>query len=142
MITSKRYTFHHILFRQEELTFAEDGEVREIFDQIAVLSSPERSIAGLLEAVYMNGIARKIFGIILKPYEPTFLHALWNRFWCWYHGCPRDGGSIIGALKNSEVMEVLSDFFVLNTSWMSAFSGIVNRLVSASDGKNTKAVNG
>lgn len=130
MNTIKHYRFKNILFTQEELTFGEDGKVREILCRIAALTSPQAKVGDLLESIYTEGLAEELFAVILKPNNATIVHRLWNRFWSWRHKIRPEGRSVISHLRNSQVMEVLSDFFVLNTIWMNGFAGLAGVSVS------------
>lgn len=122
----KRYTFHHIHLQQEELTFGEDGQIRGILAKIAALTNQNSTVGEILDAIYTAGIAEELFAVILKPREPTPLHMVWNKFWAWKAGVTVCGDSIIAILKNSQIIEVLADFFVLNTTWMQSFTAIAS----------------
>ena len=124
----KLYIFHGIRYKQEELTFAQDGIVRELLVRIAGSTGPNATLGEWLDAVLREQIAESLFEIILKPHEPTLLHRWGNRCRLWRKGIAPGGRGILPHLHNSQVAEVLADFFDLNTSWMSGFSGIVNAL--------------
>jgi len=125
MTLIQRYTFKNILFLQEELTYAEDGKVKKCLERLAGIFSGQITLADALATIYDEGIAGELFAVILKPNNGTIFHKLWNRFWAWKHGVNlsnvgdvKSREPIIAFLKNSEIMEVLADFFVLNTNWM------------------------
>jgi hypothetical protein len=114
-----------MLYKQEELTYAEDAAVKNCISKLAEITSGNISLVDALGKIYDAGVAEELFGIILKRHEPTIFHRGWNFAWAQYHGInlsPQLPGikskPVISILKNSEVMEVLADFFVLNTSWM------------------------
>ena len=57
----RRYTFRHMLFRQEELTFEEDGKVREIVAKIAEFAGPGAKLGQVMDTVCTSGIAEELF---------------------------------------------------------------------------------
>lgn len=113
----KTYSIKHTLWYQEELTYEEDGRAKEVLKKLeAAFDGQEKHFGQILETLYDAGVVPDLFKVILKPYQPTPLHALWNRFWArWYH---IDRNRIIGVMKNSEIAAVVADFFLFNTSWM------------------------
>lgn len=119
----KRYSIKRTLWFIEELTYEEDGRAKELLKKIEeAFQGEEKTLGVILEKVYDSGVVPDLFTIILKPYQPTFLHALWNAFWARHHHLDRSNiKQLVGVMKNSEIGAVLSDFFLLNTSWISSW---------------------
>jgi hypothetical protein len=139
MKTIKRYTFRHMLFKQEELTYEEDAKVKKCISQLAELTSGNNNLIDALCKVYDSNVAEELFDVILKPYNVTLFHKIWNLFWSEYYGIRLDHNSansekkpVITLLKNSEIMEVLADFFVLNTNWMKGLENLEIASISRS----------
>ena len=109
----KRYSIKRTLWFIEELTYEEDGRAKELLKKIEeAFQGEEKTLGVILEKVYDSGVVPDLFTIILKPYQPTFLHALWNAFWARHHHLDRSNiKQLVGVMKNSEIGAVLSDFF-------------------------------
>lgn len=116
----KRYSIKRTLWYQDELTYEEDGRAKEILKKLEELfQGDDRSFGSILEKAYDAGLIPDLFKIILKPYQPTILHALWNAFWArHYHLNLSNIPELVGVMKNSEIGLVGRDFFLLNTSWI------------------------
>jgi hypothetical protein len=128
-----------MLFKQEELTYGEDAKVKKCITQLAEITSGNISLVDALGKIYDSGVAEELFGVILKLYEPTIFHRAWNFVWSKYYGIDlnhRESGKkkkpAIAILKNSEVMAVLADFFVLNTNWMKGLENLKQASASRS----------
>jgi len=113
----KRYSIKRTRWYQDELTYEEDGQAKECLKKLEeAFQGDEKTFGIIIEKVYDSGVIPDLFKVILKPYQPTILHALCNAFWSrWYH---LDRTQIVKVMKNSEIGVVVSDFFLLNTSWM------------------------
>lgn len=139
MKTIRRYTYKRIFFKQEELTYAEDSLVKKHLARLAEIAAGNVSFAEAIGKIYDEGIAVDLMAVILKPHEPTPFHTIWNYLWAKIHNVSRSNMSesdgtkpIIHLMKNSEILEVLADFFVLNTSWMKGLEGLEQASVSGS----------
>jgi hypothetical protein len=131
----KRYIFKHIFYCQHELTYGEDILVKEILGELAETISGDIKFGEAIERLIEKKIPPRLMAIILKPYQPTIIHGLWNAFWLGRYKLTSD--EIINKMKNSEVMEVLGDFFLLNTKWMNGSGNIVPGLASFLPPKTT-----
>ncbi|MFI5250797.1 MAG: hypothetical protein ACHQQQ_00070 [Bacteroidota bacterium] len=128
-----------MFFRQEELTYAEDAQVKKCISKIAEISSGNVTLFDVIGSIYDTGLLEELFAVILKPDHRTKFHQIWNWWWARYYGItlhpeiPMNGRKpIIGLLKNSEIMEVLADFFVLNTNWMNGLENLKQVSISGS----------
>jgi hypothetical protein len=113
----KKYSIKRMFFYQDELTYEEDGLAKESLKTFeAAFDSEQKQFGQIIEKIYNSGVVPDLFRIILKPYQPTFVHKLWNAFWARYYHLDRS--QIVRTMKNSEIAAVIGDFFLLNTSWM------------------------
>lgn len=101
----------------EELTYEQDGLLREILkgrlDEVNAIDKP--SIIKVFDKLHETGLLKELFGVVLRPYNPTILHRAWNAFWSWKNTVP---GNPIDVMKNSEIAGVVGDFFVVNLNWI------------------------
>jgi hypothetical protein len=119
----KRYSVRHALWYQDELTYSEDLRLRGPIKEISgVLQGGDVSFGDLIEKTIDSGLFPEVLKVILKPYEPTILHRLWNRYWRGRYGTDE----VVSVMRNSEIAKVIADFFVLNTSWMGSLPNISN----------------
>lgn len=116
----KRYSIKRTLWFISELTYEEDGRAKEILKNLeSAFESDEKQIGQIIEKIYDSGVVPDLFAIILKPYQPTPVHTLWNAFWARYYHLDRSKiPQLVGVMRNSEIAAVVSDFFLLNTSWI------------------------
>lgn len=114
----RRYFVQGVLFVQDELGYVEDGIVksllREKFDNLKI---EEAQLAQVFDHLYDSGVLRELFKIILKPDRSTLIRRGLNRWQAWRHGV--NMADPIVSMKNSEIAQVLIDFFDCNVSWMS-----------------------
>jgi hypothetical protein len=111
--TSKKhvYVIRKTLWYQDELTYAEDGRVKEVVKEVVGPGFGLENFGESVDLLYEKGAIPGLFAVVLKPYEPTILHRLWNKAFM-------PAGGIVPVMKNSEVAQVLSDFFLFNTRWI------------------------
>lgn len=112
----------------EELTYDEDTALREIVKgKIGeVLQLDMNNMITLLDKLHEAGVIMDLFKIVVKPYNPTPFHWMWNKFWQSYSGI--SDGEAIRKMKNSEIAAVLYDFFIINLSWMTNWANSVQAL--------------
>ena len=113
----RRYIIKGIVFVQDELGYVEDGQVKGLLrDKLDNLTIDEATLSTIFDSLYDEGILRKLFAIILKPDRSTILRRILSRLMSWRHGV--DVKDPILSMKNSEIAQVLVDFFDCNVSWM------------------------
>jgi hypothetical protein len=113
----KRYWIKRTLWYQAELNYEEDGRAKECLKKLEeAFQDEEKSFGVIIEKIYDSGVVPDLFKVILKPYQPTLLHAMWNAFWSRRYRI--DMTQIVKVMKNTEIAVVVSDFFLLNTSWI------------------------
>jgi len=115
---TKVYRIQRMLFHMPEITYEEDGQVLRLIDD--KLEGINRSVTGMLSAlhsIYQSGVVPELFGIILKPYEPTPLHRWWNRFWFWRSG-NKSIDQLTRKMPNSVWTEIAVDFFTVNAGFL------------------------
>jgi hypothetical protein len=113
----KRYKIKHMLFYQESLTYDEFVAARALMRGMPSISSDKVAFGQWIDRMIEAKVLPNLVSVILKPYEPTILQKLWNRFWAWHAGLKRgDLGSIIST--DPVFAGVARDFFLLNVSWL------------------------
>lgn len=124
----KSYRIRKMLFVMEELTYDEDTALREIVKGKigGVLQLDMNNMITLLDKLHEAGVIMDLFKIVVKPYNPTPFHWLWNKFWQLRSGI--SDGEAIRKMKNSEIAAVLYDFFTINLSWMTNWANSVQAL--------------
>jgi hypothetical protein len=127
----KRYKFKHTLWKQEELTYGEDCEVKKFFkDSWGNVEPTEDSIGDLIDKLYNEGGIAKLLPIVFKPYEPTIFkvspYRWWNKFWAWHYKLNRK--EIINHLPNTFIAEVMEDFFSFNPAYLTQLIGLATVL--------------
>jgi len=97
----KQYTIQGVKFKQTELTISEDIKIIKLFKSgLGVGTEAESTI---LDALTDLETVEKFFKVILKGEHDQINHK---------------------QLKNSEVEEVMNDFFLLNKSMISKFMSL------------------
>ncbi len=127
-LSGKRfYFFKKTFWMQSELTYAEDGKVKDILKPFAGFfkTKPKPDIIKIVDKVYDEGSMPSLLRVVLKPHS-FFLFRVWNHFFV--EETTANGGELCNVLKNSEIAEVLRDFFLLNTSWMPDLRGLSSML--------------
>jgi len=122
IVHERVYRIRGTLWRQEELTYPQDGQIREMLeevDQAFVGLDPSTTSMGVVTAkLYDAGLIPKLFGIILRPHHANPGVWLKNVVLRFLFRLDREDLPTTGRMKNSEIVEVVKDFFLLNTQWM------------------------
>lgn len=115
------YVVRGTFWRIKELTYEEDGMLRELWKQYVDLSK-EKELSDVIDTMYSSGSLEKLFTVVLKPLP---LLGSWNWIVCHLQGFTRQ--TTIRKMTNSAIARVVADFFVVNGSWISnylSFAGI------------------
>lgn len=116
IITRKDYTFNGIEFYQEELTLKETNELIALFNDT---DKTKFENAGFDLGKYLleNNLLLKFFSIVLKQNVPSGEN----------NTLTQEG---LDALKPSQLLEVINDFFILNAVLSTVLVAIRNTLDS------------
>lgn len=110
---------------QRELTYGEDLELRPVLKVIAEkFGAGSPSLGDVIDTIFDGNTLPVFIGIVLKPHEPTLLHKAYNAINAKLHRVDR--GKIVQQMPNSQLAEVLADFFMLNTGWMKSLPTLQN----------------
>jgi hypothetical protein len=118
MASDKRvYRVRGTLWMQKELTYGEDLELKGVLKVLSERFSVSKvTLADVIDTVFDGETVATLIRVILKPYEPTPLHRLWNVIAARKSGV--DVKNIVASMPNSQLAGVLADFFMLNTKWI------------------------
>jgi len=114
------YFFRGMLWMQSELTYGDDGTVKDLLKTYSAFIASKPGVPALVDKLYNDAVIPKIFRIVLKP----------SRVWSFLfrRGKEFDAETFCIGLKNSEVAKVLADFFTLNKSLISGLIGLSSLL--------------
>ncbi len=130
-MTRKIYRVHGTLWTQEELTWAEDQELRPILAKLSGKFAFDKvSLQDVIDTVFDGETVEAFMRIVLKPYAPTPFHRAYNAIVARAQRIDRD--EIVKLMRNSQLAEVLADFFTLNTSWIGSWPMLRSILDSTS----------
>lgn len=113
----KRYKIAGTLWYQKELTYGEDLELRPVLKVVSEkFGSGSATMSELIDLAFEGEVLKQLIHVVLKPYEPTPYHKVRN----WLNARARgiDRSEILLVMTNSQVAEVLADFFAVNTRWI------------------------
>ncbi len=126
--TGKVYRIHRTLWQMPEILYEQETELLGIYGLISELGGEDTKFGDVLEAFYARGVIPRLFKTILKPFQPTFLHRLWNQFWSWKHDVNPE--NLAKGLKRSEWGGMVADFFLGSDTGMMSFENSASDLVS------------
>ena len=120
----KRKRFiHHIhrtLWVQRVMEYEQFTQLIEILSgKFKLFKADEQTFMEWVDVLVKDGVAPKVVAVILAPYQPTVLHALWNAHWSKKNKI--DMTDPIQRMGVEQAAEVLLGFFVLNTQLIRRF---------------------
>jgi len=112
-----RYNIKGTLWVQRELEYGEDLELKAVLRVVSdKFASGNATLSDLIDTAFDGETLPALFAVILKPYEPTPAHRLYNAIVARWRGIDRT--NIVRVMPNSQLAAVLADFFMLNTGWI------------------------
>lgn len=113
----KVYSIHGTLWVQRELTYGEDLQLKGVLKVLSDrFAGGNPTLADVIDTVFDGETVAALVRVILKPYEPTPLHRVYNALRARVGRVDRT--NIVNAMPNSQLAGVLADFFMLNTKWI------------------------
>lgn len=110
------YVVKGSLWCQDELSYEEDGPAKELLKRSSViLKENDQDILSIIDQLYDANVIPDLLDLVLKPFNPTPLHRLWNLICLARLGRPK---KIVSKMRNSEIGEVIRDFFTDNAASM------------------------
>lgn len=113
----KIYNIKRTFWQQEELEWNENSQIKPFLKELeTAFAGEDKSFGTIVERIYDTDIVPEILKVILKPYQPNILWYAWNEFWAKRNKVDRT--NVAASMKNSEIAQVLADFFLFNTKWI------------------------
>lgn len=121
----KTYNIKRTFWVQRELEWGENAAIKPFLQKFEeAFAGDDKRFSMIIERIYNTDIIPGLFKIILKPYQPNILWYAWNEFWARRNKVDRT--NIVASMKNSEIAEVMMDFFLCNTKWIAALGNSVS----------------
>lgn len=113
----KTYFIAGMFWKQTELTFRENEQVREILKgKLSMNECTTEKLGMLVERLYEGGVLRELIPLILKPDHSNVFKRLWNIIICSFTGTSRT--NVLERMTDSDIAKVMLDFFVFKTLWL------------------------
>lgn len=112
----RHYRIKGTLWKQGVLLYPQAEATKDIIKgAFELVKSDESSLWKIIDELITQKVAPRIVAIVLTPYQPTFLHQLWNEWMFKRHGRPEN---IVEWMTLEQVGQVLFDFFTINFAWI------------------------
>lgn len=110
------YPIRRSLWYMPAISYETDEKLIDIYKLMAECNAPEEGnepdLQTILRRFYQSGIVPRLFALILRPYQPTFFHRIWNDFWCWKNKV--DPANLQAGMSREEWGTIVTDFFVIS----------------------------
>ena len=128
------YSIKHTLWYQRELEFDENERIAEVKKFISDSLAGEKKIGDIADELFLkdengNSKGHLLLEVVLKSYNPTPAHWLWNHCWAWYYGIKLQ--EIKYRATDSALAKIIVDFFFFRLYWTTTLTNsIVNSVLS------------
>lgn len=106
------YKIKNTYWYQDELEYVENEKVNEIIKDSGIDLSKlnETDIRVVVDKLYEGDLLKRLFNIVLKPYNKGYRRI--------YNIIYKSKIPIVERMTNTEISEVLLDFFLYKASWL------------------------
>lgn len=120
-MASKTYRLRGIFYRQEPLDYGQVVQLRNLLKgQFADFTYSQEALGKWLDRLIEQDIAPRALAIVLKLYEPTFVHRWLNRRAARRLGIDINSLDAVARIitVSPAFAAVMRDFFLFNVSWV------------------------
>jgi hypothetical protein len=132
----KLYHIHRTLWHMPEIVHEQEAQLLEFYALLNECNAGDKPLSEVLAAFYGKGVVPRLLGIVLKPWQPTPAHRLWNAFWAWKNKV--DKTDLARGLTRSEWGEAVADFFVGSGTGMLPSMLTASNLESGASGSESQ----